>query len=146
MLDGGVHFTAGLRLLLGTDHIRRLSAYTTQLQDHLPPVDTVDATLRTKSGVTGTISISFGTTMTAGEWTVACEGGTVTVSRGLVVTVVDGKEDKKDFPDEGSGVAAEVRKWGEAIAAGTSNERQRPEEALADLELVSNVFVHPRCH
>ena len=138
LLDGGVHFTAGLRLLLGTENsVTRLSAFSTQLQKHLPPVDTVDATMKTKSGATGTFGASFGTTFTGSEWTVACEGGTVSISGSTVTTVIDGKEVKKEVEDERTGVPPEVRKWGEALAAGTKNERQIPEEALADLELVS---------
>ena len=138
LLDGGVHFTAGLRLLLGTENsVTRLSAFSTQLQKHLPPVDTVDATMKTKSGATGTFCASFGTTFTGTEWAVACEGGTVSISGSTVTTVIDGKEVKKEVEDERSGVPPEVRKWGEALAAGTKNERQIPEEALADLELVS---------
>ena len=145
MLDAGVHFVAGLRLLLGSDHITRLSAYTTQLQQHLPPIDTVDATLKTKSGATGTFSISFGTTLTGSEWTVGCEGGSVSVlekdssSRAAIITIIEGKEEKKVVEDERSGVPPEVRKWGEALVAGKQNERQTPEQALADLEIVSTM-------
>src|ERR1700734_1271977 len=73
LLDGGVHFTAGLRLLMGPENpLVSLSAYTTQLQEHLPPVDTIDVTAKAKNGATGTISISFGTTLSGSEWTVAC--------------------------------------------------------------------------
>ena len=64
LLDGGVHFTAGLRLLLGTENsVTHLSAFSTQLQKHLPPVDTVDATMKTKSGAMGTFCVSFGSTL-----------------------------------------------------------------------------------
>ncbi|MCJ1357227.1 MAG: hypothetical protein MMC33_007223 [Icmadophila ericetorum] len=140
LLDGGVHFTAGLRLLLGSDVVVRLSAYSNQLQKHLPPVDTVDATMRTKSGTTGTFSVSFGTTFTGSEWTIACEGGTVSISRSTITTIINGKEEKKEVQDEATGVPPEVRKWGEALLAGRQNERQRPEEALADLELLENVL------
>ena len=134
----------GLRLLLGTENsVTRLSAFTTQVQKHLPPVDTVDATMKTKSGATGTFCVSIGTTLTGNEWTVACEGGTVSISRSTVTTRIDGKEVKKEVKDERTGVPPEVRKWGEALAAGTKNERQTPEEALADLELVSgHVSIH----
>ncbi len=138
LLDGGVHFTAGLRFLLGSANaITHLSSFTAQLQKHLPPVDTVDATLMTKTGITGTFSVSFGTTMTGSEWTIACEGGSVSVSRSAVTTNINGSEEKKDIKDERTGVPPEVRHWGEAIASGEQNERQKPEEALADLELVS---------
>ena len=137
LLDGGVHFTAGLRLLLGPKNsIVRLSAYTTQLQEHLPPVDSVDAVMKTKTGISGTFSVSFGTTMTGSEWMVACEGGTVSVSRSTITTVINGKEEKVEMEDEKSGVPLEVRKWGEALVSQKQNERQKPEEALADLELV----------
>ncbi len=116
--------------------ITRLSAFTTQLQKDLPPVDTMDATIKTKSGATGTFSVSFGSTLTGSEWIVACEGGSVSVSNSVVTTVFDGKEETKEVKDERTGVPPEVRKWGEALRKGVRNERQIPEEALADLELV----------
>jgi predicted dehydrogenase len=145
LLDGGVHFTAGIRLLLGSANaIARLSAFTTQLQKHLPPVDTVDATLKTKTGVTGTFSVSFGTSLTGSEWTVACEGGSVSVSRPTVTTDIDGHKESKDVKDERTGVPPEVRHWAEAINSGKQNEEQKPEEALADLELV-RVYLDMYC-
>ena len=137
LLDGGVHFTAALRLLLGSDPIVRLSAYSNQLQEHLPPVDSIDAILRTRSGATGTFSLSFGTTLSRSEWIVGCERGSVSVSGSTIITIIDGKEEKAEVEDERSGVPPEVRKWGEALTSGVQNGRQIPEEALADLELVS---------
>ena len=138
LLDAGVHFTAGLRLLLGRENtVNRLSAFSTQLQPHLPPIDTVDAVLKTKSNVTGTVSISFGSTFTGSEYAIACEGGSVSVCRKTVTTVFDGREEVKTVKNERTGVPPEVRDWGEALASGKRNDRQIPEEALADLELVS---------
>lgn len=137
-----MHYTAGLRLLLGEDTVSRISAYTNQNQKYLPPVDTVDASMKTKSGATGTLSISMGTTFTGSEWAIACEGGSVSISRSTITTVFDGKEEKVDIQDEKSGVPPEVRKWGEALVAGERNEKQIPEEALADLEIVSELRVH----
>lgn len=128
-----MHFTAALRLMLGPENpLVSLSANTTQLQEHLPPVDTIDATAKAKNGATGTISISFGTTFKGIEWTVACAGGVVTVA-GDKVTIGDKTE---EIQNERSGVPPEVRAWGEALAAGKFNERQSPEEALADLEII----------
>ena len=124
---------AGMRLLLGRDNpLVSVSANTAQLQEHLPPIDTIDATAKTRDGVTGVVAISFGTTFKCSEWAVASELGVVSVS-GNQVTI--GK-DTKEVQNEGSGVAPEVRKWGEALAEGKTNQRQRPEEALADLELI----------
>jgi predicted dehydrogenase len=133
LLDGGVHFLAGIRLLLGPEEpFVLLSAHTTQLQSHLPPVDTVDATLKTKSGVTGTVSISFGSTFKGTGYSVACEQGVVNVMR---ETVKVGNE-TNEVPNEKTGVPLEVRIWGEAIEGGKADPRQSPEEALADLELL----------
>jgi len=73
LLDGGMHIIAGIRLLLGPKNtIDRISAFTAQLQKHLSPVDTVDATLKTKHGATGIFSLSFGTTFTGSKWDIAC--------------------------------------------------------------------------
>jgi len=139
VLDGGVHSVAALRLLLGSDVVMRLSCFTSQKLEHLPPVDNVDATLRTKSGATGTVSISFGTTLKGSECAVGCEGGSVDVSSDKVTTVINGKEEVKQIQDD-SGVPGEVSDWAKALMAGKQNEKQKPEEALADLELIEKML------
>ncbi|KAL2357645.1 hypothetical protein BJ546DRAFT_1024045 [Cryomyces antarcticus] len=138
LLDGGVHFIAGTRLLLQPENApTRVSAFTTQLQKHLPPVDTADATWKLKNGSSGTFAVSFGTTFGGSEYTVACEKGTVSVSRGMIVVTKDGKEvERKDLTSEGAGVKQEVKAWGEGIAASKQDSRQTPEEALKDLEIL----------
>lgn len=131
-----MHFVAALRLLLGKeDPLVSLSANTTQLQPHLPPVDTIEATAKAKSGAVGTISISFGTPTGGSEYTVISEKGAVTWDWGKVI--VDDKviQAEKDS-SEGSGVTPEVLAWGKALAAQETNEKQSPQEALADLELI----------
>jgi len=136
-LDGGVHFIAAIRMMLGSaNDITRVSAFTTQLQEHLPPVDTVNAIMKTKTGISGTFSVSFGTTAKGSGYTIACEHGTVTVLRSQVVVQKDGHEETKSFPDEGSGVKQEVRAWSEGLAIGTQDPRQSPDEALKDLAVV----------
>lgn len=138
LLDGGVHFVAGTRLLLEGAGVKvtKLSAFTAQLQEHLPPVDTMHATLQTSSGVSGTLSVSFGTTDSGSEYVVAAEKGSVTVTRSKVTVTRDGKSEEKEFPEEGSGVKQEVKAWAEGLAAGKPNERQSPEEALEDLKIL----------
>ena len=66
----------------------------------------------------------------------ACDGGSVSISRSIATTVIDGKEGKKGDPERRLGVPPEVRKRAEAITAGKQNDRQTPEEALADLEMI----------
>lgn len=139
MLDGGVHFVAATRLLLqgGGQKVKKLSAFTAQLREHLPPVDTVNATLRLENGNSGTLTISVGTTDNGSEYVVACEKGTVHVSRGKVVVKRSGEEEQtKEFPDEGNGVKQEIKAWAESLEQGKRNEMQSPEEALKDLEIL----------
>lgn len=146
LLDGGVHFIAGMRQLLGRDaKMTRVSAYTAQLQEHLPPIDTVDATVRLANGSSGTFSVSFGTTFTGVDYVVACEKGTVDVGFDKTIVKEEGEERSEDFPEDKNGVRQEVKAWAESIAQGKQNPLQSPEEALADLEIVSLLallFVH----
>ncbi|PSN65999.1 NAD(P)-binding protein, partial [Corynespora cassiicola Philippines] len=136
LLDGGVHFVAATRLLLGENKPVKTSAFSTLLQEHLPPVDTLNATLLLKSGASGVVDISFGTTFKGAEYAVAAEKGTVQVTRGKVTVTVDGKEEVTEFPEEGSGVKQEIKAWAESLVKGTPNEAQSPEEALRDLEIL----------
>ncbi|CEL11518.1 hypothetical protein ASPCAL14620 [Aspergillus calidoustus] len=143
ILDGGVHYIASLRTLLGAhpgNEIARVSAFTSQLQPYLPPVDTADVILRTKSGVTGTFQISRGTSLRADEWTVACERGWVTV-RGEEVSVSRGGEvEVQRVPNERTGVPPEIRAWGKAVLEGRVVPEQEPEAALADLEVIELIL------
>lgn len=118
LLDGGVHFIAGTRLLLGEEAKPvSASAITFLLRDYLLPVDTVDAVWKLVSGVGGNSSASFGTTLDAGgEYQVACEKGIVIVSREKVVTkLIDGETEEMLFKEEGSGVRLEIEAWTEGI-------------------------------
>ncbi|KAJ0421459.1 hypothetical protein BJY00DRAFT_323252 [Aspergillus carlsbadensis] len=147
ILDGGVHYIASLRTLLSAapgNEIARVSAFTTQLQPYLPPVDTADVILRTKAGVTGTFQISRGTSLRADEWTVACEWGWVRVS-GEEVSVSrggngDGEVEVRRVPNERTGVPPEMRAWAGAVLEGRIVVEQEPEAALADLEVIELIL------
>ncbi|KAF1970665.1 NAD(P)-binding protein, partial [Bimuria novae-zelandiae CBS 107.79] len=138
LLDGGVHFLAATRLALGGAGVKpvKTSAFSGQLQEHLPPVDTLNATVQLSNGASGTINMSFGTTFSGSEYAFAAEKGTVTVSRGKVTILRDGKEEVKEFPEEGNGVKQEFAAWGQALSAGKPDPRQSAEEALRDLQLL----------
>lgn len=115
LLDGGVHFVAGIQILLGPkDLLRKVAAFTALNQKHLPPVDTVNAVLRTDSGVVGSYANSFGSTLKASEWRVAAERGTVTVAGGpgTVTVVEDGEETIHMFTDSRLTRALYMCAWG----------------------------------
>jgi len=145
ILDGGVHFTAGLNLLLGeTEKVRSVAAYSTLNMEYLPPVDTVSAVVKTGKGVVGNLRISFGSSERKFEYVFAAEKGVVTVYGGGKVGVKLGvgteqKEETVESFDE-KGVEHEVRAFAEAVEKGVLDERQAPELALADLELVEKML------
>lgn len=141
LLDGGVHYAAATRLLLkGDSKPDIVSALTTLTHEHLPPIDTVNAIVKTKSGASGTFQASVGSLMSAFEWDFGFEKGAVKVS-GDTVTVkpLDGDAVNKDFPRT-SGVSEEVAAWAEGLVSGKPNALQSPQEALADLEFMELMF------
>ncbi|KAG0645041.1 NADPH-dependent C3-ketoreductase [Hyphodiscus hymeniophilus] len=156
LLDGGVHFIAAMRLMLGESAKPiSLSAHTSLAQDYLPPVDTINSIWETKSGVSGTFLCSFGTTLSGNEYTVACEKGSVTVApaapgvKKLIVREGEqkhGKFTEKEFPDDGNGVKQEVKAWAESLKAGKANPAQSPEQALADLEILEKMLRSGEAH
>ena len=137
LLDGGVHFIAGMRLMLGEEKLATISAFTQQLQEYLPPVDTVDASFRLSNGSTGTFSLSFGTTFEGREYAIACDKGTVTVDGDdVTIAPLGGEKQVVQKPDELGGVTQEVFAWAKSLVSGKQEERQKPEQALADLEIL----------
>jgi predicted dehydrogenase len=143
LLDGGVHFAAATRLLLSGagERIKTISAFTAQLQKHLPPVDTLNSTLLLTNGSSGTLSISFGTTDTGSGYLVACEKGSVHILKGKVTVKKGGKVvEEKEFKDEGSGVKQEVKAWAESLESGKWKKTQSGQEALGDLEVIESAL------
>ncbi|KAJ2896794.1 oxidoreductase family protein [Zalerion maritima] len=146
LLDGGVHFIAAIRRLLGPDNsAEEVVALSSLTQPYLAPIDTVNAIVKTKSGVVGSFLQSVGTHLEpCEEYSIACENGLVTVNRkGVSVMRVmeDGKRETemKEF-EWNSGVKSEVQAWAESLSSGNPNPLQSPEEAFADLELLEKMF------
>lgn len=137
LLDGGVHMTAALRLILGpTERLSILSAQSQLQKPFLPPVDTVDAVAKTKSGATGVISLSWGSSFNDQIFEFACEKGVVTLNFDDVT--VNGEKHHVEF--DGRGVLPEVAAFADSIVNGKPDSRQSPEEALADLEILEQML------
>ncbi|KAL2140514.1 hypothetical protein VTI28DRAFT_3718 [Corynascus sepedonium] len=145
LLDGGVHFVAGLRFLLSAagDDIKQLVGFSALLDKALIPVDTVNAAAITGGGRSGTITVTFATEFKSGiEVEVVTTKGAVSWNPTEVITVTgkgDGSgekvEEKKEFPYS-SGVKEEVKAFAAALAAGKLDDVQTPKEALKDLEIL----------
>ncbi|THC90024.1 hypothetical protein EYZ11_010511 [Aspergillus tanneri] len=132
VLDGGIHIVAGLRLILGSkDPLATLSAQSCLQQQHLAPVDTVDAVVRTQSGATGVVSLSYGSVFNESTFEFTCAEGVVMLNGDRIMVNGDGYE----IPFEGRGVSREIEEFGRCIVEDTGIAQSlRPEEALADLE------------
>lgn len=142
LLDGGVHFTAAARMLLAESSSRAstVRAISAQLQAHLPPVDTISAIIRTTGGATGMFQLSCGTQLSAFAFDFAYEGGVVSIDGDKVtVQVKGGDKTTRDF-ERTSGVGEEVACWAQGLRDGKQDERQKPEEALADLEFLEAIL------
>ncbi|KAJ2988384.1 hypothetical protein NUW58_g4009 [Xylaria curta] len=144
LLDGGVHYTAALRELLGKeDAVASVIALTSLVNSHLPPKDTINAILQTKSGVLGSYIHSVGSAFKAFDFHVACEHGYVEAGPDKVVTVrgigADAKTEEKTF-GKGPGVKEEVQAWAETLRSGNPYPEQTPELALGDLELLEKML------
>lgn len=127
-----------MRQLLGQSaKMTHVAAFTAQLQPHLPPLDTINATVKLANGRSGTFSVSFGTTFSGAEYVVACQDGTVDVGFDKTIVKKGKDESSKDFPEDKNGVRQELKAWGESIQQCKADPMQSPEEALADLEVVS---------
>ncbi|RFU79662.1 hypothetical protein TARUN_2529 [Trichoderma arundinaceum] len=142
LLDAGVHWAAATRLLLAgeVNKPETVQAFTAQMCEHLPPIDTVTAIVKTQSGATGVFQNSAGSLLQAFEWSFSYEKGTVKIA-GETVTVqpVGGQEYVKEFTRT-NGVTEEVAAWAQSIVDGRANPLQAPEQALADLEFVEKMF------
>ncbi|KAJ8133404.1 hypothetical protein O1611_g225 [Lasiodiplodia mahajangana] len=143
LLDGGVHYTAALRKLLGQDPVASVIAMTSLVTSHLPPKDTINAIIQTQSGVVGSYVHCAGTTLKGFDFHVACEDGYVEAGPDKVVTVrgvgADAKAEEKTF-EKGTGVKEEVQAWAEALISGQPNPEQAPELALGDLEILEKML------
>lgn len=88
--------------------------------------------------------ISFGSTLSGDEYTIACENGSVSVSRDKVVVREgeerEGRETVHVLKDSSAGVTPEVAAWAQGIKEGKRNPEQAPEKALADLELLEGML------
>ncbi|PYH41616.1 60S ribosomal eL32 domain-containing protein [Aspergillus saccharolyticus JOP 1030-1] len=133
VLDGGIHLVAGLRLILGQhDGLAAVSAQSCLLQEYLAPMDTVDAVVQTKSGASGAITMSYGSAFNDFLFEFDCAQGTVTLNFDQVT--VNGEH--FDVPFDGRGVNHEVAGFAASIRDGAVQALLRPEQALADLEMV----------
>lgn len=143
ILDGGVHFVAGLRKALGPRKIVKVAAFSKLNQSYLPPVDTVNGVILLDDGTSGTITISFGTTKGGLDIVVQHQLGWFEVNPGKLVVKHAGEENSSkdlDVSYEGNegqpAVAREVDAFISGVLANKLDPEQAPEEAFLDLAII----------
>jgi predicted dehydrogenase len=133
-----------LRLMLstlGVKGIETVAAFTNSLQKRLPPYDTLNAIMRTESGISGTFSLSVGTEAKNGtEIEIVTDRGRV-LMRPIEVLCVTKNEagemvEKAEKVVMSFGVKEEIALWAESIGGAKLDDRISAPEALEDLRLL----------
>jgi predicted dehydrogenase len=141
LLDGGVHFIAGLRKILPCK-ISQVSAFTRLNRDYLVPVDTVNAIMQLEDGTTGLFGITFAASKTKFEIELMGQEGCIKANLGgleSTVTLIkkNGEEETRGFKDANrTGILGEFVSFGKAVLEGAEDVANDPEEALADLAVL----------
>ena len=148
ILDGGLHCVASLRHLICTDPnfaVSRVAAFANINAPHLPPIDTLNATLALANGINGTYSGCYSAGTKRKDTLIICEKGNVLVAPQSVV-VKNGKDEivlsETWEPNDPAShaVTLELKAFAESIDAGTLDPRLDPKEAYLDLHMVRRKF------
>jgi predicted dehydrogenase len=133
LMDGGVHHTALLRMILG--EVAEVSAYTTHTSPHFAGDDTLSATLRFATGALGTYLVTYGWGAPwGGELHVVGDQGALRVQRGLIELTQQGKTESITTV-KFDGVEKEFAAFAAAIQQGVPH-RNSPDEGLRDVAVV----------
>ncbi|KAL2631603.1 hypothetical protein R1flu_016289 [Riccia fluitans] len=122
VLDGGVHFVAGLRLICGGE-VTLVSAVARHLEPTLPPPDNLSALFQMDNGCTGTLTMSYSSVTKQVGFRVLCSKGTVDVQRhtqdkkhGYLVQYFPLEGKSKKFFGAFSGVPDEIKAFANDVS------------------------------
>lgn len=134
LLDGGVHHTAGLRLVLG--EVEEVGAVAAQQRDDLPPADTLCAWLRFANGVIGSYTVTYaaGSPLSDNGLHVVGSGGSLRVTSQKLILQRGDERTEESFGLPYS-THRELAAFVESALTGAPH-RNSPAEALADLALL----------
>lgn len=103
MLDGGVHFIAGLRMIMGCE-VASVSASVSHVDQTLPPPDNLSALIQLWNGTAGVVNICYSATTRKMFWRAVGTLGTVEAER----TVQNGQHGYKTTIQPAKGGTQEV--------------------------------------
>jgi predicted dehydrogenase len=143
LLDGGVHFVAFIRHV-ASDEIVETASFAKQTLEYLPPLDTVQAALKFKSGALGTLSMSFASAKDEYSYIfIGSEGSLTATGAGggtkLVVQDASGKVVSDEIV-KGTDTYKELfLSFFNAIETGKNDARGSPRQAMADIAVVQSI-------
>jgi len=146
LLDGGVHHVAAMRLVMQSE-IVEVAAHVAQFQEHLPPFDTLTASVQFRNGALGTVVISFGQPRSSpAQFEVRGSAGLIRVGRSeleVIEYLADGKDRvqpiDRDPQFETEPIRAEFASFADAITKGATH-RLGVRQALQDLAVLEAIF------
>lgn len=137
IMDGGVHYIALLRMVLG--EIATVSAVARQMRADLPPVDTVSAALEFASGLTGSYNVSYAA---PSPWTqtlhIVGDKGALLMNRDAICVFTESGERTLEIASH-SGVNLELAAFAAAIRDGAAH-RNSPQQALQDVAVIEAIL------
>ncbi|XP_024378012.1 dehydrogenase FPY6 isoform X2 [Physcomitrium patens] len=154
MLDGGVHFIAGLRMIMGCE-VDSVSATVSHVDLTLPPPDNLSALIQLQNGTAGVVYICYSAKSRKMIWRVVGSLGTVEVDRtvqngqhGYKTTYQPAKGEIQEVFCPFAGVYEELRAFSEDVARcvfqGQSGEeadkRSSVLEAMRDVAVIEAMF------
>ncbi|KAK4495143.1 hypothetical protein PRZ48_013470 [Zasmidium cellare] len=143
LLDGGVHFVSLIRHVAADEVVETVS-FAKQTLDYLPPLDTIQAGLKLKSGALGTLSMSFASAKREHSYVFIGSKGSLNVTCGpqgtkLVVEDDEGKTIEEESIDRSNTYKNLFAAFFNGIETGKEDERGTPQQALADVAVVESV-------
>jgi predicted dehydrogenase len=130
LLDGGIHFVAGLRAVLG--EVYEVSARAAQTRADLNPLDTLTATLHMQNGLLGTFALTYASRAPAMTFlNISGENGFLEVNRDAMRFWQSG-EIVEEIDNPGFAVQDEFSAFAAAIRSGEAH-RNDAWQALQDV-------------
>ncbi|KAM0752162.1 NAD(P)-binding protein [Meredithblackwellia eburnea MCA 4105] len=156
LLDGGVHFAAGLRYMLPpTSQVTSVLASSTLIHPRLLPFDTLTGSLKTSSSAVGTFFITHATE-SRGPQTYSFRGSKGSIDLGIFdhkvvvsgIIPMGGKPETEEFSHEVRWIPAEFEAFGHALVGGIDSDaakdvdsRTGPRACLRDVQFIENALL-----
>lgn len=139
LMDSGVHWIAGLRLVLG--EVTQAAAFATLTRPALPPYDTLASVLHFENGAIANYSSTHATNVEYGmSMNVIGQDGVIEMTRESLRVIATGAESATEVEVKGMrSIRDELAAFAESFHTGAAN-RNTPEQALQDVAVMEAIL------